>query len=310
MQVHKSLDELPNFKNPVVTIGTFDGVHQGHQQIIEQLKKEAKIVNGETVIISFYPHPRKIVSTYQPSIKILSTLQEKIELLTAKGIDHLIITPFDTTFAEQTPEAYIENFLVKKFNPYMVIIGYDHKFGKGRQGNYQLLEEYGNKLGFKVKEIPEHVTNEVIVSSTKIREAVYNHDIETARNFLGYDYFFEGTVIEGDKIGRTLGYPTANLKIEDEEKLLPADGIYAVEAAIEQAIYKGMMSIGFRPTVNGKNRTIEVNLFDFNKNIYGKKIRVFIKHFIRPEEKFNSLEALKKKIDEDKQISLQLLADN
>ena len=318
MQVHRDINNLPFFKNAVVTIGTFDGVHTGHQQIIAQLKCEAAAINGETVIITFHPHPRKIVSTKK--IFILNTLEEKIELLRAKGIDHLIIVPFDESFAQQSPEDYAKNFLLEKFHPHTVIIGYDHRFGKDRKGDYHLLEDYGKQFGFIVKEIPEHLLHEVIVSSTKIREALLYANIVEANEYLGYDYFFEGTIVQGNRIGRELGYPTANIKVKDEEKLVPGNGIYAVEAGMvgeetygsqltthNPQLLQGMMSIGIRPTINGKDRVIEVNIFDFNKDIYGKNLRVYVKHYLREEIKFNSLDDLKVQLGKDKEETLKLL---
>ncbi len=316
MRVHYSINELPLFKNAVITIGTFDGVHTGHMKVIEQLKQEARRIGGETVIITFHPHPRKVVSA--KAIFILNTLEEKIELLQSKGIDHLVVVPFDETFAQQAPEEYIEQFLFDKCHPHTVIIGYDHKFGKNRKGDYHLLEKYGAQLGFKVKEIDEHLLHEIIVSSTKIREALMAGDLATANECLGYDYFFEGKVVNGNKLGRTLGYPTANLEIENEEKLVPANGIYAVECLIlnrewsivngeSPIIHKGMMSIGVRPTIGVSKRTIEVNIFDFAEDIYGKLLRVYVKHYLRPEVKFDSLESLTKQIDSDKENALLLL---
>ena len=305
MQVHTDIQNLPVFRNAVVTIGTFDGVHSGHQQIIAQLKQEAVLLGGETVIITFHPHPRKIVT--HKNIFILNTLREKTELLEDKGIDHLVVVPFDEKFSQQTAEEYVDHFLFQKFHPHTVIIGYDHRFGKGRQGDYHLLEDYGKKLGFIVKEIPEHVLNSVTVSSTRIREALLNSDIKTANNYLGYDYFFEGTVIEGNKLGRTLGFPTANLEIEAPEKLIPGNGVYAVIAAIAQSTYKAMMNIGVRPTVDGTKRVIEVNIFDFNEDIYGKTIRVYVKHYLRGETKFNGLDELKNQLSKDKESALSVL---
>lgn len=310
MLVHYDINRLPAFRNAVVTIGTFDGVHLGHQQIILQLKTEAAIVNGESVIITFHPHPRKVVS--EKEIFILTTPEEKIQLLEKKGIDHLVVVPFDESFSEQSPETYIENFLFDKCRPHTVIIGYDHKFGKGRKGNYKLLEAYSEKLGFTVKEIPEHVLNDVVISSTKIREALLHGDVQTANIYLGYHYFFEGTVVAGDKIGRTLGYPTANLRIKDKEKLVPGNGVYAVTADLFTGdtiiSHQGMMSIGVRPTINGKTRMIEVNIFDFNEDIYGQKMRVHVHHYLREEIKFDNLDGLKEQIAKDKIKSIELLA--
>jgi riboflavin kinase / FMN adenylyltransferase len=325
MQVHRNINTLPQFKNAVVTIGTFDGVHTGHQEIIDQLKQEAKSINGETVLITFHPHPRKVVSS--KTIFILNTLSEKIELLESKGVDHLVVVPFDENFAHQTADEYVKNFLSEKFHPHTIIIGYDHRFGRNRQGDYHLLENYGKQLGFIVKEIPEHLVHREIVSSTKIREALLAGDIETANEYLGYDYFFEGTVAEGNKLGRVLGYPTANLAIKDKEKLIPGNGIYAVQAqlvngqwsmvnekeiknspfTIHHSRLNGMMSIGVRPTIGVSDRTIEVNIFDFDEDIYGKTLRVYVKQYLRPEVKFNNLEDLKEQLAKDKVDSLNIL---
>jgi riboflavin kinase/FMN adenylyltransferase len=314
MQVHRNLDRLPQFTNAIITIGTFDGVHLGHQQIVKQLNQEAKHQTGESVIITFHPHPRKIVSSVPGDIKLLTTLEEKIQLLDEAGVDHLVVVPFDNKFSNQPADEYVTEFLYKNFKPHTLIIGYDHKFGKGRKGDYHLLEKYGADLGFNVKEIPEHILNEVTVSSTRIRTALLEHDIETANKFLGYNYFFEGTVVEGNKIGRTIGYPTANLHIESEEKLIPADGIYAVTASIQhssfstQHIFKGMMYIGNRPVVEGKHRTIEVNIFDFDEDIYGSTLKVYLHSYTRGDVPLNGLEELKEQLAKDKENCLQLLA--
>lgn len=302
IQVHKDLQHLPQFKKAVITIGTFDGVHLGHQQIIKLLSEEAAAIGGETVIITFYPHPRKVVTHGKSEVKIINTLEEKIELLNKKGIEHLVVAAFNDEFSNQTAEEYIENFLVKKLHPHTIIIGYDHKFGKNRSGDYHLLEKMGEKFNYKVKEIPEHVLNHITISSTKIREALLKSDIETANIFLGYKYFFTGKVVEGNKLGRTIGYPTANLIIEDEEKVVPGNGVYAVTLTIakEELLLKGMMNIGLRPTINETIRTIEVNIFDFDKDIYGRFVRVNVCSFLRGEIKFDGLGQLKEQLAKDK----------
>ena len=261
MQIHRELNKLPVFKNAVITIGTFDGVHLGHRQIIDSLKEEANKAKGESVIITFHPHPRKVVSSVITGIRLINTLDERIELLEKTGIDHLVIVPFTAYFANQSAEEYIRDFLVEKFKPYTIIIGYDHRFGKERSGDYKLMEEKAIVYNYQLKEIPEHILNTIKVSSTNIRNAILHSNIDEANSFLGYQFFFEGEVFHGDKIGRTIGYPTANLKSTDEEKIALGDGIYAVYATVEGKIYKGMMSIGFRPTVNGKVRVTEVNIF-------------------------------------------------
>lgn len=315
MQVHyQASGALPKFRKAVITIGTFDGVHLGHQQIIRQLKNEAAAIGGETVIISFYPHPRSVIAKSPDEVKLLGTPAEKIELLSATGIDHLVIVPFDQAFANQSAEAYITDFLIRNFEPHTIIIGYDHRFGKNRAGNFELLESFGKKLGFVVKEIPEHVLNNVVISSTKIRQALTQTDISTANKFLGYPYFFEGLIVKGNQLGRTIGYPTANLLIESPEKLIPGNGVYAVTVIIKDKekntspLYKGMMNIGIRPTINGTHRVIEVNLFDFDEDIYGKILRVSIHSYLRGEQKFTGLDALKTQLGMDKQMATMALS--
>ena len=326
MQVHRDIDSLPVFHNAVVTIGTFDGVHVGHRQIINKLKVEALKISGESVIITFHPHPRKIISSAILGVRLINTLEEKVEVLSGLGVDHLVIVPFTDAFANQPAEDYIRNFLVERFHPDTIIIGYDHRFGRERLGDYKLLEKVAPQFGFKIKEIPKHILEEIAISSTNIREAVLHTDIEMANKLLGYTFFFEGEVVHGNKLGRQLGYPTANLKVQDPEKIIPGDGIYAAyvdvngkpsiknedstevnSIPVETGQYKGMMSIGFRPTVDGKKRVIEVNVFDFDKDIYGKTMRVYVKKFLRAEVKFNTLEDLVEQIDKDKINSLQVL---
>ena len=341
MQVHKDITQLPAFRNAVITIGTFDGVHTGHLRIIDLLKDEALRIGGETVIITFDPHPRMVVTSVKSEIKSLNTLDEKLELLVQHSIDHVVVVPFTDTFSQQTPEDYITDFIFHYFHPHTIIIGYDHHFGKDRKGNYLLLERYGEKLNFQVKEIPEHVLNEVAISSTRIRNALLGNDLTTARYCLGYDYFFEGNVVEGEKIGRTLGYPTANLEVNNVNKLIPGNGIYAVEVSIKipsssitnknshntgetrysedvsaastvmpsySAPLKAMMNIGVRPTVGGNKRIIEVHILDYSEDLYGRSMRVFLKHFVRSEIKFNGLEELRYAITNDEDVIRKLLA--
>lgn len=307
MQIHREIAKLPHFRNTVVTIGTFDGVHLGHRQIIDNLILEAKEANGESVIITFHPHPRKVVSSVITGVRLINTLEERIELLEKTGVDHLVIVPFTDFFANQTAEEYIRDFLVASFKPHTIIIGYDHRFGKERAGDYKLMEAMAPVYNYELKEIPEHIQNAVKVSSTNIRNAILHSQIEVANDFLGYPFFFDGEVYHGDKIGRKLGYPTANLKSTDEEKITLGDGIYAVYVDVEGAWYKGMMSIGFRPTVNGKVRVTEVNIFDFNKEIYGTVVRVTVKKYLRAEEKYKNLEELTQQLHKDKENSLACL---
>jgi riboflavin kinase/FMN adenylyltransferase len=350
MQIHHYTGQLPAFHKAVITIGTFDGVHSGHAHILRQLRGEAARIGGETLIITFYPHPRKIVKAGTEAVRLINTLREKIELLSWQQIDHLVIVPFTETFSQLSAEEYIEDFLLAKFNPHTVIIGYDHRFGKGRLGDYHLLEKFSARSGFRLQEIPVHLLDEVSVSSTRIREAIGRADIATANQLLGYPFFFSGKVVKGNQLGRTLGYPTANLEPDVTEKLIPADGVYAVEAQLlplapasngpaappadekspasataaeaqllpsdgqapipdlfENKTLKGMMGIGLRPTINGTQRTIEVNLFDFDQDIYGREMRVFVVKYLRPELKFNNLDELKAAMAKDKLDSLAAL---
>jgi riboflavin kinase / FMN adenylyltransferase len=312
MKVYTDIKTLPAFNKPVITIGTFDGVHLGHQQIIAQLKKEAKRIGGESILVTFDPHPRKIVS--KKPLQLINTLAEKIELLQIKDIDNLVIVPFTPDFASQSAEQYVEDFLIAMFHPHTVIIGYDHRFGRDRSGDFKLLEQYAALHAFELIEIPGQVIDEATISSTKIRDALQNGKPEEAYRFLGYDYFFEGTVTEGNKLGRTIGYPTANLKIEDEDKLIPGNGVYAVTLSLpgnmnEFNNYKGMMNIGVRPTVDGTKRVIEVNIFDFNENIYGKTLQVTVKKYLRGEQKFTGLDALKEQLGKDKEEAGKVLSN-
>jgi riboflavin kinase/FMN adenylyltransferase len=316
MKVHRELvGTLPEFRNAVVTIGTFDGVHKGHQQILTQLKEEAQKTDGETVIITFNPHPRKIISSVPGDVKLLTTLSEKITLLENAGIDHLVVIPFDHAFANQSAESYIKSFLYHYFKPKTVIIGYDHRFGKGRVGDYHLLEKYGIELGFKVKEISEELLNEITISSTRIRQSLLNTEVSIANQLLGYPYFFRGVVMEGNKLGRTIGYPTANLHIASEEKLIPGNGVYAVEITFSTELSKangfgkkkGMMNIGIRPTIDGKKRVIEVHIFDFDEDIYGQTIKISVLHHLRGEVKFDGMDALKKQLHQDKLDAIKIM---
>lgn len=295
MQVHEQYSQLPEFRNAVVTIGTFDGVHLGHRKILDQLKQEARRVQGETVLITFHPHPRQVIRSGAHPVPQLNTIAEKKQLLEAAGLDHLVIVPFTEAFSKLSATAYIENFLIRYFHPHILIIGYDHHFGAGREGNYALLETYQAKGAFQLLEISEHVLRENTVSSTRIREALKEGRIPEATEFLGHPYSFEGIVVEGNKLGRTIGYPTANLDVQPAEKLLPANGVYAVQAELTRTgeWFTAMMNIGMRPTVGGNRLMTEVHLFDFNREIYGQSLRIYVHHRLREEQRFNGLDALK-----------------
>jgi len=306
MEVHWLDGKLKDFRNATVTIGTFDGVHTGHQKIITQLKEEAAKISGESVMITFDPHPRKILDPSKP-LKLITTLDEKIELLERQGIDHLVIVPFTRAFADISAEEYIRDFLVGKFHPHTVIIGYDHRFGHDRAGDYHLMESFAAKLHFQLREIPQHIVDSIIVSSTQIRKAIKDGDVQIANDLLGYEFFFEGVIVQGNKLGRQLGFPTANLEIRDKDKLIPGNGVYAVRATLEGKEYEGMMNIGVRPTLNDGLFMIEVNLFDYDQDAYGKQLKVHVKKFMRPEKKFNGLDALKEQIARDKIAVLEVL---
>lgn len=306
MQVHSSVENLPVFTRSVITIGTFDGVHTGHQKIIQALVDEAQKVNGESVIITFHPHPRKIINP-NTRLELLTTLEEKIEILSTAGIDHLVVVPFTFLFAEQNAEAYLEDFLINKFHPHSIIIGYDHHFGKNREGNFQFLEKNAEAYDYKLIEIPVLVLDEISVSSTKIRQAIQQSQVENANALLGYSFFFSGRVVRGDQLGRTLGYPTANLQYVDRDKIELGHGVYAVHVVINGEQKKGMLSIGNRPTLTESGEKIEVNIFDWEKDIYGATIKVIVHHFLRAQEKYSSLDELKNQLSKDKEASLKVL---
>lgn len=314
MRVHTDLHHLPEFRNAVLTIGTFDGVHKGHLKIIRQMQQEASAIGGETLIITFHPHPRNIIGSSAGRLQLLTTLDERILLLDALGVDHLVVIPFTKAFAAQAPEEYVSDFLVRYFHPHTVIIGYDHRFGKDRQGDYHLLEALSDRYGFRVKEIDAQLSQESTISSTRIREALKAGDTSLAEQLLGYPYFIGGEVVHGDKRGRTIGFPTANLRLLDTEKLLPADGVYAIRLSIPEdkgrwSSKDGMMNVGVRPTVDGMHHLAEVNIFDFNEDIYGKIINITLHQRLRAELKFPSLEALRLQLEKDRDNAISGLRD-
>jgi riboflavin kinase/FMN adenylyltransferase len=311
MQVHNLSQPLPAFRNAVVTIGTFDGVHRGHRLILDRMRAVAEEVNGETVIVTFDPHPRNIVGMRSDPQPLLTTMLERISLLSAIGIDHLVIVPFTPAFAAMDPQDYVRDFLVARFHPHTLIIGYDHRFGRKREGDYQLLESLSDTFGYQVRELDAQILRDAAISSTRIREALQLGRPEEATEQLGYPYFFSGLVRHGDKRGRTIGFPTANLKPDDPAKLLPADGVYAVRITLSEAdgeayTKTGMMNIGLRPTVDGTRHLAEVNIFDFNEDIYGRVLTVQVIARIRDERKFSSLDALQAQIAEDKSSAIRL----
>ena len=307
MKVHYNIDEIPAIKNAIVSQGTFDGVHMAHKKIIERLKQIASIKNGESVIITFEPHPRIVLLPLDHGLQLLSTLNEKINLLEKAGVDHLIILPFTKEFSRLSSEQFIRNILVNKIKTNTLVIGYDHRFGKNREGSFEHLKNSASLYEFEVEEIPEQDIDEIAVSSTKIRQALLNNDIQTAQKYLGNSYSLEGKVIKGKQLGRTIGYPTANIEVENSYKLIPQDGVYAVWVWYNKARFGGMLNIGNNPTIKDKGRSIEVNIFDFEKEIYTENLKIEFVSKLRNEEKFNGLEALKNQLDLDKQNAMKIL---
>lgn len=307
MKVHYNIDEIPAIKNAIVSQGTFDGVHMAHKKIIERLKQIASIKNGETVIITFEPHPRIVLLPLDHGLQLLSTLNEKINLLEKAGVDHLIILPFTKEFSRLSSEQFIRNILVNKIKTNTLVIGYDHRFGKNREGSFEHLKNSASLYEFEVEEIPEQDIDDIAVSSTKIRQALLNNDIQTAQKYLGNSYSLEGKVIKGKQLGRTIGYPTANIEVENSYKLIPQDGVYAVWVWYNKARFGGMLNIGNNPTIEDKGRSIEVNIFDFEKEIYTENLKIEFVSKLRNEEKFDGLNALKNQLHKDKQNTLEIL---
>jgi riboflavin kinase/FMN adenylyltransferase len=305
LKIYHHLSEFKKLDNAVVTIGTFDGVHFGHQKIVKRLCELAKSTGGESVILTFFPHPRLILDPENQDLKMINTISEKAEIIANLGVDHLIIIPFTRDFSNLSAREYIENVLVNTLGTKYIIVGYDHRFGKDRKGGMPELEEYASVYGYDIELIKEQDINDVAVSSTKIRQALLKGNVALAAKYLGYHFSIKGRVVKGDKIGRTIGFPTANIFIEEAYKLIPSDGIYAVTVTMNEEVYKGMAYIGQRPTINGMTRNIEVNIFDFNQEIYGQTIQMTFLEFLRPDVKFSGLEALKVQLQQDKVDTLK-----
>jgi len=308
MNIFRQLATLPSFKNAVITIGTYDGVHIGHQKIIKRINDLAQSIDGESIIITFHPHPRSIVNdNYQ--IQLLSPLEEKFELLQQYGVDNVVVVPFTRSFSQQTPEQYVRDFLIHNFSPKKIVIGYNHRFGKNRAGDLSLLKKMSKTLDFEVEEILKQEVDDLSVSSTKIRNALKAGQVATAKTLLGHNYYVQGIVVKGNQLGQKIGFPTANILIEEEGKLVPENGVYAVNVQVRSNTHKGMLNIGRRPTVNGQNKTIEVNIFDFDSNIYGEQLRIEFVKRIRSEQKFANLNALIEQLKKDKKVVQNVLLD-
>jgi len=323
MKIYRNIEDFIPLDNAVVTIGTFDGVHIGHQKILSSLKEYAQRINGETVLLTFFPHPRMILHPDDDSLRLINTIEEKADRLADCGVDHLIVTPFTRDFSNQSAEEYIREILVSKIGTKRIVIGYDHHFGKDRKGTLADLLKYAEQYNYSVQEIPEQDVNDVAVSSTKIREALILGEIATANKYLGYPFPITGKVVKGQQLGRTIGYPTANIEVPESYKLIPAYGIYAVEAQVIQQnelytgdyippfkgpLIKGMGYIGTRPTIRGVNRSIEINFFDLQEDLYGKTLRISFLHFVRHDQKFGSIEELTAQLAVDEQQIRKLLS--
>lgn len=307
MKVYRSLEELPKIKNAIVTQGTFDGVHAAHKTIIARLKELARQHNGETVLMTFDPHPRMVLFPDDHGLKLLHTLDEKIEALEKEGVDHLVVIPFTKEFSRLTSLQFIRDIIVNKIGTKVLVIGYNHRFGKNREGTFEHLKEYASLYGFEVEEIPEQDVDEIAVSSTRIRKALDAGDVKLASKYLGTYYEVHGVVMRGKQLGRTIGFPTANIRIDDANKQLPADGVYAVQVFINSKKYDGMLNSGFRPTVDGRTHAIEVHLFDFDADIYDQPVAIRYVDKLRDEVKFAGIDQLKNQLEKDKLHALQIL---
>jgi riboflavin kinase/FMN adenylyltransferase len=300
-KVYFNLNDFPPLQHTIITIGTFDGVHKGHRRILQTVNDLKANTGYQSLVFTFDPHPRKVLFPEQKDLKLITTTDEKIELLAATGIDYVLVYPFSKDFADLSSEEYIGKILKEKLGMKKIIIGYDHRFGKNREGNIDTLRHYATQLDFEVSEIPAEDIHHINISSSHIRKAIDKGDVELAADFLGYRFFITGIVTEGKKLGRTIGYPTANIRVMDPDKIIPAIGVYAVTVKVQGAEYKGMLNIGTNPTTDTDNKIkIEVNIFDFDKTIYGENIRVNFVKRLRDEVKFANLEELKDQLHLDK----------
>ena len=299
MKRFNNINEFNCKKSTIITIGTFDGVHLGHQKILKKLNIEAENNGLESSVLTFFPHPRTVLNP-NSSLKLINTIEERVSLFKKSKIDNLIVHPFTKEFSELDSEDYVKNILVDQLKAKIVLIGYDHKFGKNRTADINNLKEYGIKYNFEVIEIKAKEINDIAISSTKIRNSIEEGDIQLTNSYLGYEFSFFGKVVKGNSIGKTLGFPTANIKIGTDLKLIPKNGVYLISTIINQKIIFGMMNIGIKPTTNENTKSIEVNLFDFNQDLYDTNITIYIKQFLREEIKFDSLNELKLQIEKDK----------
>jgi len=307
LKIYKDIKDFKENNFPVLTVGTFDGLHKGHQKIMKQMAEIAKKNNGETILVTFDPHPRLVIYDDSKNLKFINTQKRKFQLLEKFGIDHLIIIPFTKEFSKTSSEDFIKDYLVDKLDVKKLIVGYDHHFGKNREGNYDQVNMLGRKYGFEVIEVSAQFVENTPISSTKIRNALIKGDIKKANVMLGYDYSITGIVVEGNKIGRKIGFPTANIEIEDHYKLIAAGGVYACKVEYSGKMYYGMGNIGTRPTIGINGLVTEVHIFDFDKEIYGEEITIYFIDRIRDERKFDNLEELTKQLIRDRETVSELL---
>jgi riboflavin kinase / FMN adenylyltransferase len=307
LNIFHSINDFKSTKKTILTLGTFDGVHKGHKKILERLIQNTENGKHESLVLTFFPHPRMVLHG-KSEVKLLNTIDEKIDLLKKSGIQNLVIHPFDEIFSKLTAEEFVKTVLVDQLQIQKIIIGHDHRFGKNRSADINDLIAFGEQYHFEVEQISVQEIDAVSISSTKIRNALMEGNMALANDYLGYDYFFTGTITKGKQLGRTLGFPTANLQIEENYKLIPRNGVYVVKSTINQKTVHGMMNIGFNPTVAGENLSIEVHYFDFDKDIYDQKIGVSILEHLRSEQKFDSIDLLKEQLEKDKKTAVEYIS--
>lgn len=307
LKLFHSINDFQSDKKTILTLGTFDGVHIGHKKILERITQNTENGKYESLVLTFFPHPRMVLQE-KSEIKLLNTISEKSKLLEATGIENLVIHPFNESFSRLTAEEFVHSILVDQFHIHKIIIGHDHRFGRNRTANIDHLIAFGTEYGFEVEQISAQEIQDVSVSSTKIRKALQDGNMALANEYLGYAYFLSGEVVKGKQLGRTIGFPTANIQIEENYKLIPKNGVYVVKSVISQKEVFGMMNIGFNPTVNGQKQTIEVNFFDFDADIYNQEISISLLAYLREEEKFGSVDLLKEQLNQDKKTALTFVS--
>jgi len=310
VNIYTELSEIQSIKKPVLTIGTYDGVHLGHQKILDFLKQKAEQEKGESVVFTFYPHPRMVLFPDDHNLELLQTIDERIDKLSKLGIDHLIVFPFTKEFSRLSAVEFVRDILVNEINIHTLVIGYDHQFGRNREGSKHVLYELAPIYNFNIVEIPAFLKDEIKISSTKIRNALKKGEVQIANKYLGENYSIKGIVVHGDKIGADIGFPTANIQVKEDYKLIPENGVYAVKVFVNDCEFSAMLNIGIRPTISGNGeKRIEVHIFDFNKNIYDSKIKVEFVKRIRNEKTFTNLEELKKQLTIDESKCRTILGD-